>query len=323
MPPADALAVMMVSSGGNWSPAKWKDRLSTALPGREVVLLPDEPVDPARIRYAAVWKPDKGALARLPNLEVVFNLGAGVDALLADAFFPKTVTLVRVADNDLTNRMGEYVVFHCLRYHRRHRLFEAAQARLEWLAPDQWAAASVRVGVMGLGVIGSDSARKLKIMGFDVAGWSRSPKTLDGIATFHGTDGLAPFLARTDILVVILPLTPDTRHILNRQLFQGLARDGVLGGPALINAGRGGLQVEADILACLDDGTLQAATLDVFETEPLPADSPLWRHPAVDITPHNAADTDPDEISRYVARQIVNHEAGRGLVNVVNLKAGY
>jgi glyoxylate/hydroxypyruvate reductase A len=320
---ADALAVMMISLGGNWSPRKWKDRLSKACADRHVVILPEETVDPARIRYAAVWKPDKGALAKLPNLEVVFNLGAGVDALLADSSFPPHVKLVRVADDDLTNRMGEYVVFHCLRYHRRHRLFEQAQRERHWVAPDQWAASSVRVGVMGLGVIGADSARKLKIIGFDVAGWSRTPKQLDGIATFHGAEGLEPFLARTDILVVILPLTPDTRHILNHALFRKLARDGVLGKPVLINAGRGGLQVETDIIAALDDGTLGGTTLDVFETEPLPRDNPLWAHPLVDVTPHNAADTDPDEISLYVARQIASHEAGRGLRNVVNLKAGY
>jgi glyoxylate/hydroxypyruvate reductase len=319
----DTLAILMISSGGNWSPAKWKSRLVTACPGRPVMLLPDDAADPARVRYAAVWKPERGALARLPNLEIVFNLGAGVDALLADPAFPRHTTLVRVADQDLTNRMSEYAVFHCLRYHRRHRMLEAAQARGEWLAPDQWAANAVRVGVMGLGVIGSDAATKLKIMGFDVAGWSRTPKSLDGIACFHGPAGLDAFLARTDILVVILPLTPDTRHILNRALFSRLARDGVLGGPILINAGRGGLQNEADVLACLDDGTLQGATLDVFETEPLPADSPFWRHPKVDVTPHNAADTDPDEISRYVARQIAAFEAGRGLANVVDLSTGY
>jgi glyoxylate/hydroxypyruvate reductase A len=319
----DTLAILMISSGGNWSPGKWKSRLVKACPGRKVALLPDEPVDPAKVRYAAVWKPPPGALATFPHLEVVFNLGAGVDALLADPAFPASTTLVRVADQDLTNRMSEYAVFHCLRYHRQHRMLEAAQARGEWLAPDQWAANAVRVGVMGLGVIGSDAATKLKIMGFDVAGWSRTPKSLPGIACFSGAAGLDAFLARTDILVVILPLTPDTRHILDRSLFAKLARDGVLGGPILINAGRGGLQNEADILGSLDDGTLQAATLDVFETEPLPRDSRFWHHPKVDLTPHNAADTDPDEISRYVAAQITDYEAGRGLRNVVDLTAGY
>jgi glyoxylate/hydroxypyruvate reductase A len=176
---------------------------------------------------------------------------------------------------------------------------------------------------MGLGVLGADAARKLKVMGFDVAGWSRSPKNLDGIVTFSGDDGLASFLARTDILVSLLPLTAETRGILNEALFAKLARDGRLGGPILVNAGRGGLQGEADIIASLDDGTLKAATLDVFETEPLPADSPLWTHPAVTVTPHNAAASEANAISAYIAEQIRRFESGEPLENVVKRDLGY
>jgi glyoxylate/hydroxypyruvate reductase A len=176
---------------------------------------------------------------------------------------------------------------------------------------------------MGLGVLGSDAARKLKAMGFEVAGWSRSPKIVKGVDTFSGEDGLDAFLARTDILVSLLPLTDDTRGILDKDLFAKLAQNGRLGGPILINAGRGGLQVEADILAALDDGTLTAATLDVFETEPLPPDSPLWTHPAVTVTPHNAAPSDANTISAYVADQIRRFEAGESLANVVKRELGY
>jgi glyoxylate/hydroxypyruvate reductase len=160
-------------------------------------------------------------------------------------------------------------------------------------------------------------------MGFDVAGWSRSPKAVEGIATFSGQDGLDALLARTDILICLLPLTHATRGILNKDLFANLARDGRLGGPILINAGRGGLQVEADILASLDDGTLKAATLDVFETEPLPPDSPFWTHPAVTVTPHNAAASEANAISAYVADQIRRFEAGQPLENVVKREFGY
>jgi glyoxylate/hydroxypyruvate reductase len=176
---------------------------------------------------------------------------------------------------------------------------------------------------MGFGVLGQDAARKLKMMGFDVAGWSRSPKTVDGFRVFAGEEGLESFLARTDILVSLLPLTADTRGILNRRLFGRLARDGRLGGPVLINAGRGGSQVEADIVACLDDGTLKAATLDVFETEPLPQDSPLWTHPRVTVTPHNSAVSDPEMTARYIADQIRRHEAGAPFENVVDRARGY
>jgi glyoxylate/hydroxypyruvate reductase A len=172
-------------------------------------------------------------------------------------------------------------------------------------------------------VLGQDAIRALGMLGFDVAGWSRSPRDVAGVPTFHGADGLAPFLARTDILVALLPLTPDTRGVLNAGLFAGLARDGRLGGPVLINAGRGGLQVEADILAALDAGVLKEASLDVFETEPLPEASPLWTHPAATVTPHNSAMSHPDAIAGAIAAQIRDFEAGGPLRNVVDRGRGY
>ena len=176
---------------------------------------------------------------------------------------------------------------------------------------------------MGLGVLGANAAQALRHLGFRVSGWSRSPKAIDGVDCFHGEPHLDAFLGQTDILVCLLPLTPDTRHILDRGLFAKLSRNSPMGAPVLINAGRGDLQNEADILGCLDDGTLGAASLDVFAREPLPADSPFWTHPKLVLTPHNAADTDPDEISKYVARQIANFEAGGALENVVDPTRGY
>jgi glyoxylate/hydroxypyruvate reductase A len=207
---------------------------------------------------------------------------------------------------------------------RQQRLYDRLQAERRWWDDrHQPAAADVRVGVMGLGVLGLDAARKLKVMGFDVAGWSRGPKDVEGMATFAGEAGLDAFLARTDILVCLLPLTPDTRGILNAGLLERLARDGRLGGPVLINAGRGGLQVEADILRCLESGALKAATLDVFETEPLPPDSPLWAHPSVTITPHNAAMSAPDAVGAQVAEGIRRSEAGLPPLHAVDLTRGY
>jgi glyoxylate/hydroxypyruvate reductase A len=176
---------------------------------------------------------------------------------------------------------------------------------------------------MGLGTLGANAAEVLVRIGFRVSGWSRSARQIAGVECFHGERQLDAFLRQTDILVCLLPLTSNTRHILNRGLFARLNRNSPLGAPVLINAGRGGLQVEADILQCLDDGTLGAASLDVFEHEPLPADSRFWAHPKVVLTPHNAADTDPEEISKYVARQIERFEAGEALENVVDLARGY
>jgi glyoxylate/hydroxypyruvate reductase A len=199
-------------------------------------------------------------------------------------------------------------------HHRQEPYLRESQREKRWQPKFQHAAGAVSVGIMGLGTLGANAADILRRLGFRVSGW---------IASFHGADGFDTFLRQTDVLVCLLPLTDDTRHILNRDVFGKLSRNGPLGAPVLINAGRGGLQNEADILACLDDGTLGGASLDVFETEPLPAASPFWSHPKVVLTPHNAADTDPDEISKYVARQIERFEAGGGLENVVDRGRGY
>lgn len=317
-----ALALLVHGGTENWSPQRWKGRFDEVCGDRRVLLLPDAGFDPAEIHYAAVWKPRPGELAAFPNLRVIFNLGAGVDALMADSSLPK-VPLVRVAVGDLTGRMTEYVVLHVLMHHRQELYLRASQREKRWQPKFQWPANAISVGVMGLGTLGSDAADALRRLGFRVSGWSRSPKAIDGIECFHGEAQLAPFLARTDILVCLLPLTPDTRHILNRDLFTKLNRTSPMGAPVLINAGRGGLQNEPDILQCLDDGTLGAASLDVYATEPLPADSPFWTHPRVVLTPHNAADTDADEISKYVAQQIERFEAGGALENTVDPKRGY
>jgi glyoxylate/hydroxypyruvate reductase A len=317
-----ALALLVHGGTENWSPERWKDRFNEVCKNRRVLLLPNAAFDPAEIHYAAVWKPVPGELAAFPNLRVIFNLGAGVDALMADSSLPK-VPLVRVAVGDLTGRMTEYVALHVLMHHRQELYLRACQHEKRWAPKSQWPASAISIGIMGLGTLGVNAAKALRHLGFRVSGWTRSHKEIDGIECFHGEAQLEPFLRRTDILVCLLPLTADTRHILNRGLFSKLNRNNPMGAPVLINAGRGGLQAEADILQSLDDGTLGAASLDVFATEPLPTDSPFWTHPKVILTPHNAADTDPDEISKYVARQIERFEAGGALENVVDPARGY
>jgi glyoxylate/hydroxypyruvate reductase A len=192
------------------------------------------------------------------------------------------------------------------------------------LEPDRHPRAQdIAVGIMGLGVMGASAAEALLGLGFVVRGWSRSPKTLAGVETFSSAEGLAPFLAGTDILVVLLPLTPKTRGIVDLKLLRGLRRTGPLGGAVLINAGRGGLQVEGDIVAALRDGTLAAASLDVFEEEPLPAENPLWGFDTVTITPHVAAVSDPQAIGNQIARQIEAFERGEPLRNRVDPERGY
>ena len=225
-----------------WEAQPWVERFTRHLPDREIVVLGEE-FDRTRIRYVATWGPKPGSLDGLPKLEAVFSLGAGVDHLMGYSGLPD-VPIVRVAQDDLTHRMSEYMVMHCLMHLRDHARFAAAQRAKRWeedRSPP--IAGDVRVGIMGFGVLGQDAAAKLKMMGFDVAGWSRTSKTVAGFTVYSGEGGLSEFLARTDILISLVPLTPDTRGILNRTLFAKLARDGRLGGPILINAGRGGLQV--------------------------------------------------------------------------------
>lgn len=308
----------------NWDEDAWRARFARELPGEKVVLL-GEPFDRRSIHYVASWKHPHGALAGLPNLAAIFSLGAGVDHLLNDPKLPD-VPIARVVDPDLTSRMSEYVLMHCLMILRQHRRYDEQQRRKLWDDDrDQPAARHVRVGILGLGELGQDAARKLLAVGFQVAGWSRTPRIVPGIVCHSGTEGLPAFLAHSDILVCLLPLTAETTGIINAELLAGLARDGhpSLGGPHLINAGRGGSQVEADILAALDGGRLASALLDVFETEPLPADSPLWTHPRVTVTPHNAAMSAPDTVAALVARQIRAHQAGGALENLVERGRGY
>ena len=317
-----ALALLIHGGTENWSAARWKARFDAVCPGRRVVQIPNASLDRAEVHYAAVWKPAPGELNAFPNLRVIFNLGAGVDALMADESLPN-VPLVRVAVPDLTGRMSEYVVLHVLMHHRQELYLRQSQRDRRWAPRLQWPASAITVGIMGLGVLGADAADILRRIGFRVVGWSRSPRRIDGVECFHGAAQINAFLQQTDILVCLLPLTADTRGILNRDVFTRLNHSSPLGAPVLINAGRGGLQNEADILACLDDGTLGAASLDVFTQEPLPADSPFWTHPKVVLTPHNAADTDPDAISEYVAAQITQFEAGGLLENAVDRVRGY
>lgn len=307
----------------HWAPEPWLERFHRMAPEMRVIDA-REPFDPDEITFAATWKPEPGLLARLPNLRAIFNLGAGVDALIGDTTLPD-VPIVRIVDADLTGRMTEWVVMNVLMHHRRVADHRLAQARASWGDLAQPAARAVRVGIMGMGVLGTDAAEVLARIGFDVAGWSRSGHAVAGIGRFAGEAELPAFLARTDILVVLLPLTETTRGILSRDLFVRLARGSHMGGPVLINAGRGGLQVETDILAALDDGTLAGASLDVFATEPLPATSPLWHHPKIVITPHCAADSDADALGERILAGIRTMERGETLdpALVVDRLRGY
>ncbi|PTM97274.1 2-hydroxyacid dehydrogenase [Mycoplana dimorpha] len=305
-----------------------REQVAAALKGafadREVIDLAhpaNKTRDLSGIDYAVVWKPAADLFSRAKDLRAVFSGGAGVDHVMTLPGLPE-VPVVRFVDQTLTTRMSEWVVLQCLLHLRQFRAYEAQNRKRIWRELDQPEAREVTVGIMGLGVLGADAASKLKMLGFDVVGWSRRKKAIDGIETFDAA-GLDDFLARTDILVGLLPLTAETRGLFNAGLFAKLRRNGALGAPVFVNAGRGGSQVEADILAALDSGVLGGASLDVFEKEPLPLESRLWTHEKVFMTPHAAAASDVRALFAHVGRQIERLENGQALENVVDRQAGY
>ena len=313
-------AILLAISG--WDREAWEACFRALAPERDIRVWPDRIGDPAGISYACAWEPPRRLLARLPDLRAIFSLGAGVDHLIADPDLP-SLPVVRIVDRDLTQRMTEYVILHVLMHYRRQRLYDTQQRQRLWRDHAQPAAPDVTVGVMGLGVLGSAAVAALYALGFRVAAWARTPKAMAGVEVFHGPEGLEPFLRRTEILVCLLPATSTTAGILNLTLFRKLKHDGALSGAYLINAGRGTLQVESDILAALAEGALAGATLDVFVSEPLPAASPLWTHPKVTITPHNAGFSDPRALAANILRQIERMERGLPLEHVIDRAAGY
>jgi glyoxylate/hydroxypyruvate reductase A len=300
------------------------DEARRQAPDRDIRLWP-QAGSAGDIRHALAWHPAPGALAAFPALETIVSVGAGVDHLFRDPELP-AVPIIRYIDPDLTGRMVEYITLHTLMHTRRTLDYRDAQAASDWHYFPEPAAHQVRVGIMGLGVLGSAAAKVLGALGYQVRGWTRSPRQVEGVQCFAGHGELDAFLADTDVLAVLLPFTPATKGMIDRALIQKLSRQGRhprLPGPVLINAGRGGVQVEADIAAALDAGELYAASLDVFETEPLPAASPLWRHPKVVVTPHIAAESTPESIVAYFLRHADRIAAGHAPQNVVDRAAGY
>lgn len=301
--------------------ASWAEAFAKALHPYPVVQRGDD-FDPADIRYIFVWKPKPDAFDGLTGLEAILSLGAGVDALLKHPKLPD-VPLVRFVDEDLSQRMSDYVVAHVTMHHRIYTRFRADQKAHRWSQFYPPSASESTVGIMGMGVLGQDAARRLKPLGFTLRSWSRSRKEVDGVESFSGAAGFNAFLSGTDILVNLLPLTPDTTGILNTATFKKLRRGTLEGGPVIINAARGGHQREDDIAKALSDGTLGAASLDVFEVEPLPAESPLWDIENCYITPHIAAISNEASGVRYFSQIIADHRAGKPLVNLVDRQRGY
>ena len=297
---------------------QWKKLLEAALGPLDFRTLKGGLGNADDVEIALAWKPDRGLLATFRNLRMIVSLGMGVDHLLADDGLPEGVPITRIMDDGLVGQMSEYAIHWALRHHRDIDRYAASQHARAWKPEEFVDTIHRRVGVMGLGTIGQDTTQKFAALGFPTAGWSRTAKTLAGIETFHGPEGMARFLARTDILVAVLPLTRETRGILDARAFAALPK-----GAFVINMARGGHVVDDDLLAALDSGHIAGAALDVFNVEPLPEDHPYWTHPKVHVTPHVAGSTNPRTASPGVIENIRRLRDNRKLINTVDPKTGY
>jgi glyoxylate/hydroxypyruvate reductase A len=286
-------------------------------------LAPDVPLriwpdigDPRAIRYLAAWQPSVELIETLPNLQVVFSLGAGVDQFDLSRM-REPIALVRLVEPGITAGMVEYVLFATLALHRHMLDYREAQQAGRWSPISVVPANERRVGIMGLGQLGHAASAALNGLGFRLHGWSRSPRAVEGVRCFAGQAQLAEFLGCCDILICLLPLTDETRGILGRETFAALPQ-----GAGIVNVGRGGHLRQGDLLAALDSGRLSGAVLDVLDREPPSPDHPFWRHPRVLLTPHIASMTHPKTAALALLDNIRRHQDGREMLGLVRRDLG-
>jgi len=309
--------ILLVKSGGESSLPEWRLLFATLLPELEVRWWNDLEVRAEEVAYAFVWAPEPGRLARYPNLRLVVSSGAGVDHIVGDPALP-CVPIAKMAAPEAVARMREYALATVLFHHRKLHRFVANQRARIWREEETTEAARRSVGVMGLGTLGLPAALALRDVGFRVRGWSRTGREVEGIETFSGRDSLPAFLGGTEILLCLLAATPETAGIICARSLAMLPA-----GASVINAARGSHVVVTDLLAALDSGHIEAATLDVFDVEPLPEDSPLWTHPKVLVTPHVASLPDRAARARFVAAAIRAFEADGTVLNRYDPARGY
>ena len=296
------------------APEPWLQGLAAALPGADISLW--QPGAP-QADCAVVWAPPQQFLDEQPGLKALFNIGAGVDALL-QLRLPPSVPVVRLQDAGMAVQMAEYVCHAVIGHFREVDRYEAAMRQGTWAYRRPRQRSDFAVGVLGLGVLGTRVARALAQFEFPVNGWSRSPQVLDGVRCYSGEGGLNGFLAASRVLVNLLPLTPQTENILNHGTLSRLQAGGYV-----VNVARGAHLVDEDLLALIDSGHLAGATLDVFRTEPLPAGHPFWQHPKITLTPHMSARTLRDETVAQIAGKVAALQRGEALTGVVDRGRGY
>lgn len=311
--------VLLVKSGGIDAVAEWQKNFGEFAPDVEVRWWNDPGIDPLAVEYVLVWQPEAGRIAGYPNLKAVISSAAGVDHILADPRLPSTVPIIRMVTDDTVQRMAEFTAMSSLMLLKDMPRMIAQQARREWTEfATPRTAVETRVGIMGLGALGLACAQMHAQLGFITAGWARSPRTAERIECYAGEDQLGAFLARTNILICLLPDTEDTRDIINADLLRQLPA-----GAAIINVGRGTHVQTEDLLAALDSGHVSSALLDVFAVEPLPVDSPLWNHPRIIVTPHGAATPSRRERARQAATVIRALENGLPAPHLYDRERGY
>ena len=294
--------------------APWEEGFRALLPGAQVSTW--KAGDP-QADYAIVWSPPQAFLDEQPGLKAMFNIGAGVDAIMKLRLPPQT-QVVRLDDAGMSVQMAEYVCHAVIRHFREFDGYEADVKAGQWSYRKPRDRQDFSIGVMGLGVLGERVARALRVFDFPVHGWSRTPKAIEGVVTHSGEAGFDTFLSNCRVLVNLLPLTPDTRDILNRDTLGRLKPDAYL-----INVARGAHLVEADLLALLESGQMAGATLDVFRTEPLPAGHPFWNHPQITVTPHTSARTLREESIAQIVGKMQALQRGEPINGVVDHQRGY
>ena len=314
--------IKIVLATGTMSEPGWRDALARAFNESRL----DVDLQPWReqatgARYAIVWLPPAALFAAEPDVRAVFNLGAGVDALLARGVVPDHIPIVRLVDAGMGAKIAEYVCFAIARFTRGLQRFAPPPSGLrDWNASRPRTDAPT-VGVLGLGALGQTTAFAVARFGYPVLGWSRRPRAVDGIETYAGAEQFDAFLARSQILVNALPLTPQTENLLDRSAFARMPAES-----HVINVGRGGTIVDADPIAALDDGRLASATLDVFRIEPLPPEHPFWSHQKITVTPHLAAPTPYGPAAEQIVAALTQLEHGvdaHDLPGYVDRAAGY